>query len=627
MPSRLEEFEKKLYKRGEGETKKKKGYEVYKEEEVNIVKEGWDEESLRKVTSHVWKKDLKILIFLLFFAGAVAAGYFWYVSEEPFQTADVRGELSGPARVTAGDEVTFSAAWRNVSTIALRDAEVVFEWPEGAVPDPGDALPDGERRFKTQLGTILPQQEKNLIFKGRIYGEEGAVREVAATLRYAPEGLSKPFEDVRKFTVTVASTPFALSVRAPAQVVSEKEFEVMLEYQNQSDAAFDNVVIRANYPSGFSLVSAAPEPVRDGRVWELRRMEGKSDGTITLKGKLTGVQEEVKFLDFEIGVEKDEEHFVQYGGASAEISIASSALLVFQTVNGSRDYVANPGASLSFTISYKNTTNVQIPNAVIIAKIDETYIDIKTLAVQWGSFDGRTNSIVWNAVGVPELGILDPKETGTVSFSVGLKQTFIPKSFTDKNLTVSAMAKITSSVPPESLGGLPIESEDTVEVKINTQFFFNEKAYYKDGPIVNSGPLPPRVGQRTTYAVTWQLSSTINDVDISEVTAVMPPNVEWTGVTSPADAPITYDPNSGIISWKPEKVFAGSGILIPATRVDFQLAFVPALVHVGQVVNLVSGATLKGADAFTGTRIERSVPAVSTDLLNMIKGDEGRVAQ
>jgi len=350
-----------------------------------------------------------------------------------------------------------------------------------------------------------------------------------------------------------------------------------------------------------------------------------TSGKIKIKGSFLGAQGESKSVYIELGIAGDNGAFVQYARADSAVSIASSALFVFLTANDSRDLTTNPGGSIQFKAHYKNTTNVQIPNVAILASIDDKYIDVKTLGVQWGSFDGRTNSIIWNAVGVPELAVLDPKEEGVVSFSATLKPVFLPKNFSDKNLTVSARVRITAATPPESLSGLPLESEDTISVKINTQFSFNEKAYFQDGFFQNTGPVPPAVGQRTTFGISWQLANTINDVDEIEVTAVVPPNVEWTGQVYPQDANIAFDQYNGVIRWKPGKVFAGAGTLMPVTRVDFQLAFTPALVHVGQVINLVSGATLKAVDTFTGTKMERQVSPVNTDLLNSLKGEQGRV--
>lgn len=626
MANRLEEFEKKLYKRGGDETRTQKGYEVYKEDEGKIVKEGWDEDVLRASAPRGIGKGLTIPFFVLLFALVIAGGYVWYFADEPFRTKDVSGTISGPDRITAGEEISFTVKYRNNTKVALRDGQIIVTWPEGAVSvKEGEAFDLG-RKAPADIGTILPGQEKDAVFTGRVYGPTDAAKQIEAVFRYVPEGFSSPFEAKQVFSFTIVSTPFAVNIQAPAQVVSEKELAVVIEYTNQSDAQFDNVVIKAAQSSGFKLASAEPAPSED-YTWKLGTVRGRQSGTITLKGNFSGAQGESRSLYAEIGALERENEFVQYANASASVAIASSALFVFQTVNDSRDFVANPGTTLSYKIRYKNTTNVQIPNVVIVAKIDESYIDVRSLNVQWGSFDGRTNSVIWNAVGVQDLAILDPKEEGQVSFSVNLKPVFLPKNFSDKNLTVLSNAKITSSVPPESLSGLPIENEDTLAVKINTQFSFNQKAYFTDGLIQNTGTLPPRVGARTTYAVSWQLSNTINDVGEIEVSAVIPPNVEWTGVVSPSNAPLTYDQNTGVITWKPGTVFAGTGILIPATRVDFQVGFTPALVHVGQTVNLVSAAVLKAADLFTGTKIERQASQVDTNLLGTLKGDDGRVSQ
>jgi len=621
MDSRLEEFEKKLYKPGETEEKKQESYEVYKEEAVGKKWGGW-EEGGRPFGQVRRGRGLAIVLLFFFASLAVVGGYYVYTAERPFDQKSVQGDISGPARISSGDEVAFTVTYRNNASVALRDAKIFFTWPEGAV------LPDGTpaKEMKADVGMIVPKQEKSVTFKGRMYGAKDQEKEITVSFQYTPETVAAVFEDKRKIIVAIVATPLAITTNAPAQAVSDKEIKIEVEYQNQSDAKFENMELRATYPVGFHVAASDPEPSSDG-VWKLGTIEGRKGGKIMITGSFSGAQGETKSLYFEMGAKGANNEFLQYASADSVVSLATSALFVFQTINDSRDYAANPGTSLRYRVRYKNTTNIQIPNAVILARIDESLVDVKTLVVQWGSFDGRTNSIVWNSVGVPELAVLDPKEEGEVSFSVNLKASFLPKNFSDKNFVVTSTARITAAASPESLAGLPLDSEDTLSVKVHTQFSFNETAYYADGLIQNSGPLPIRVGERTTFAISWQLSNTINDVDTIEVTAVVPPNVEWTGVVYPQDANIKYDQNNGVITWKPGKVFAGAGFLTPPKRVDFQVAFVPALVHVGQTVNLVSAANLKATDTFTGLAMERQVPQVDSNLLNSLKRDEGRVIQ
>ncbi|MCR4322696.1 MAG: hypothetical protein NUV61_01245 [Candidatus Azambacteria bacterium] len=623
MDSRLEEFEKKLYTRKEDEAVKRKEYETYKEEDATRMRGGWEKNEPASLTIGARKIRLKSIAVLVFVALSIGAGYYLFTREQPFDSASVRGGIEGPARVSSGDEISYTVTYRNNTNIPLRGAKIVFTWPEGAVVSDEDGSTSQE--VQEDIGMIVPGQEKSVTFKGRIYGVTDEQKMITVVFRYTPENVAAEIEDKKTLVTTIVTTPIALIMQAPEQAVSGKEIEIAVEYQNQSDAPFSNMELRVVYPGEFTFVSADPAPTSGNTVWTLGAIDGRESGRIKIKGSFSGAQGEVKSIYLELGVIGDDGIFVQYARADSTITIASSALFVFLTANDSRDYTVNPGAPIQFKVHYKNTTNVQIPNVTILASVDNTNIDIQKLAVQWGVFDGRANAIVWNPVSVPELAVLDPKEEGVVSFSVPVKPGFLPKSFSDKNLTVVARTRITAVAQPESLRGLPLESEDTVSVKINTQFSFNEKAYFQDGLLLNSGPLPPTVGQRTTFGISWQLSSTINDVDGIEVTAVIPSNVEWTGKIYPQDANISFDPNNGIIRWKPGKVFAGTGTLISLAKVDFQLAFTPAEVHIGQVINLISGATLKAVDTFTGTEMERQVSAVTTSLLGSLKGDQGRV--
>ena len=625
MTNRLEEFEKKLYTRDSGKEKKQKSYELYKEEDLFAPRPGWEGDRRRFSLAGSGFKIAMVFLALLAVGAIAVFGYLYSRQDGLFDVREVKVFIYGPENISTGDEVSFSIVYKNDSNVVLRDAELIFEWPERSVLSI-DEVPAGSLSVKYDFGTIVPFQEKTAVMKGRIFGLRGEEKVVKASFSYRPENTDSAFEDSVTASVKIAATPLAVKLNVPDQAVSGKELSLLLEYQNQSDADFSDMSVKLLYPSGFNFVSADPAPTSENNIWKLGDIKGRTNGLIKINGSFSGAQGEVKSMYAEIGQFDGNDQFISYAGTESRTGLASSALVVFQTVNDSRDYATNPGTVLRYKIRYKNTTNYQISNAVILAEIDEKYVNIKSLNISWGAFDARTNSIIWNSIGVPDLAVLDPKEEGDVSFSINVKPVFLPKDFSDKNLTIVSAAKITSATPPEQLAGLPIEGEDRLEAKINTQFSFNEKAYYQDGVIQNSGPVPPKVGERTTYAISWQLTTTINDVDDLEVIAVIPPTVEWTGVVSPADADIKYNPENGEVKWRAGKVLAGTGIFMPVRKVDFQVAFTPALVHVGDLINLLSNAVLKVTDSFTGMKIERTASQVNSDLLNALK-EGGRVTQ
>lgn len=624
----LEEFEEKLYKRKEEETKKRKTYETYQEKDSVVTQEWWEEKELEMIVPRRTTYHVTLTLLLALFCGLVVYGYYWYTTDEPFSTTDVKIGITHPAQITAGDEVHFSVLIRNTTSLALQETDITLIWPEGTAAGDTSLLLETGQKTKKTLGTLLPGQEKEVIFRAKIYGSKDTIKKGEMIIHYRPDGLPSLVEKREEFSVSIIGTPLALHLKLPTQAASEKEIEMTLEYTNQSESIFNNIILQATYPTGFTFISAVPPPHKTNNIWQLDKIVGKGSGVIVVKGSFSGVSGESRLVSFNIVSEEKKQKPIIYAHTEESLLIASSALFIFQTVNDSRDFIANTGETLHYKIRYKNTTTTAIPQVVIIAKLDNKYLNIKSLKIPWGSFYGRTNSIIWNGEGVKDLAILDPQEEGEVSFSINVNPSFIPKTETDKNISITSHAKITSSVPPDTFRGLPIDSEDEVKIKINTQFSFHETAYWGEGLIPNTGTLPPRVGQRNTFAISWQLSNSTNDVDAIEVSAKLPPHVSWTGVVLPENAPLVYDENSGIIVWKPGIIIpAGTGFFNPVKRVDFQVAFTPLLADVGRVIPLLSAASLIATDIFTHTTIERQAQAIASDLLGTLTENESRVSE
>ena len=86
-------------------------------------------------------------------------------------------------------------------------------------------------------------------------------------------------------------------------------------------------------------------------------------------------------------------------------------------------------------------------------------------------------------------------------------------NFNDKNFSANAAVKIDSSNIPAALQGTQLAGTDSVNVKLNSKLAIASKGYYKDNEMPNSGPLPPTVGQQTTYTIHWLVTNLSNDVD------------------------------------------------------------------------------------------------------------------
>ncbi|OGZ07551.1 MAG: hypothetical protein A3C13_04880 [Candidatus Lloydbacteria bacterium RIFCSPHIGHO2_02_FULL_50_11] len=151
-------------------------------------------------------------------------------------------------------------------------------------------------------------------------------------------------------------------------------------------------------------------------------------------------------------------------------------------------------------------------------------------------------------------------------------------------------------------------------VRVSSQVQFASRAVYYVGPFVNSGPIPPRVEQETTYTVIWSIVNTSNSINNTEVRAVLPIYVEWYGSVSPGTENLTYNQNTNEVVWTAGNIPAGTGIDKPPREVAFQVVLTPSLSQLRSAPALVTQIRLSATDAFTGVLLEQNKSDITTDL-------------
>ncbi len=242
-------------------------------------------------------------------------------------------------------------------------------------------------------------------------------------------------------------------------------------------------------------------------------------------------------------------------------------------------------------------------------------MDPSTLSIEDGGvFDFGSRAVVWGPGGTEQLREVVPGQAGEFHFRVGTRERPAVRTAADKNFIVRVKAAISSPRPPKELEGAELSPEDVVEFKVATTVLFSGRAVFRTSPIPNAGPLPPKVGEKTSYVVVWELRNLSNEVENAEVKTSLPPNVRWEEVVSPQDAEVRFDPASGEVRWRIGKVEAGTGVLTPARRAAFQVAIIPSEIDVGKSPALTTESRFSGRDTFTGEEIVLQTDALSTKL-------------
>jgi hypothetical protein len=151
-----------------------------------------------------------------------------------------------------------------------------------------------------------------------------------------------------------------------------------------------------------------------------------------------------------------------------------------------------------------------------------------------------------------------------------------------------------------------IQSNTQAHVLVATDLALN--AYLSHGgQFQDRGPLPPKVETETQYTVTWNASNSTNAVANAVVTATLPSYVKWTGMLSPANAPITYNPIGGIVTWTIGDIPENQ-----AKTASFQVSITPSISQIGDHPTIVSDQRINAFDRFARSPIETTAPPVTT---------------
>jgi hypothetical protein len=163
----------------------------------------------------------------------------------------------------------------------------------------------------------------------------------------------------------------------------------------------------------------------------------------------------------------------------------------------------------------------------------------------------------------------------------------------------------------------------TKTLKVESVTELTSYALYSTGAFTNSGPVPPRAEEVTTYTIVWHVENGTNAITDGRVSATLPPYVTWLDLTTSAPV-FTYNPQTKEISWRAGDLKAGEG-----REASFQVSVRPSVSQEGEIITLVNRQSFRATDRFTGTVLTSEGPAITTKLFADPKyeRDDGRVQE
>lgn len=572
-------------------------------------------ESLAKVNSAVSLPLLKKLSWIaggLFVLMTLLAGFIFFRGQNLISAGNVDVRVTGPAEIAAGETLSLQVSVSNQNQATLELADLIVEYPPGSRMAGAVATPISRERLP--LGDITPGETANRTVKAVIFGEKGSSQELRFTIEYRLANSSAIFDKQANYKVGIASTPLAIVLDLPREVNSRQEIVLEAEIRSNSESEISDPVVMFNYPPGFRFISAIPAPTRNQNIWSLASLRPGKKADIEIRGTLEGQDEEEKSFRISAGTmerETDDELSATYGSALETVTIKRPYVGLDVQIGGSAtpQVVANSRESILAEVAWLNNTTDEILDGEISVKLSGQVLDKTSVAAGRGYFNSGSGTVLWNKINLPALGRVMPGEGANISFNfstvslleegAGLRQPALDLEVQFKGRRISGDGKTEA-----------VFSTAKRQVKFNSVAQFAAKALQRSGSFINRGPLPPKVGEETTYTIVWSVLNSSNNLENARVTASLPPYVRWLGISQPLAETVRFNGEStggGEVIWELGPVNSGVGTGAPAREISFQVALRPSVGQVGTAPKLLLQPVFSGVDSFTGATLSATL--------------------
>ncbi|NOY35647.1 MAG: hypothetical protein GXP44_01860 [bacterium] len=608
----LKNLKKRLYKKGESFKERGERPRIYGRRE-SLPSSHWPKPSARKKKGAFF--PLKVLLaasFVFFLVSLSAFLYFWLGDSNVVSSGNIGVEIKGPPYVQGGEINTLDIFVENKNNTDLEMADLIVDFPESSFSSDGSPL----SRERYSFGTIAPGASIKKTISVVLLGKEDEEKNIKATLEYRLAQSNAIFAKSGSYTVKISRPPVGVSLLIPKEINAKREMEVKVGIVSNSEAVIRNLVLRLDYPSGFQFSGATPSPSRKNNLWKIGDFDPSQERNISIRGIVEGQDLEEKAFRATAGVIKADGTFIPYGESAETVVVKKPYIDLVLFVNGkdSEKNIASAGDSLRVEVAWKNNLSSPVRDAKVSIKIKGAALDQKSISVSKGFYRTFDKTLLWNSASKPELSAIDPGEVGRAQFSFSILNPLPVRTAGDKNFAIELEGSIEGTAISGTSQSGKIQNSITKEIKIGSRLQLAAAATHYSGPFKNTGPMPPRVGEETTYTITWSLGNNVNDFSGVKVSAPLPSYMRWLGKISPSGENVSFDDVSGNIVWDAGAVPAGTGIVRPAREVSFQVALDPNLSQVGSSPELIGKTSLEAKDEFTGETLKDEKSALTTRL-------------
>jgi hypothetical protein len=558
--------------------------------------------------SHGYRKIVLVGTLLVALVSAFVAAAFWYFGQDNISGDNISLHVSGPATIGGSETMSLQVGLTNQNTVTVESAVLVLKYPSGtrSVGEPVKNL--YEERIS--LGTLAPGEARNIPLQVAIYGKENDSKQIEATLEYKIVGSDGTFYKVAEpLEFKITSSPIIMQVSSVRKISAGQDVEIIVQVKSNTSVIQKDVLVTASYPNGFSYKSSTPEPIYNQNTWKIEELKPGQGSVIKIKGTVTGLTGESFGINLSAGAAETDNQFIVgslLAEARTEFVIESPFLEVGIKIDGDGDgsTVLQEGKGAGVSIAIKNTLDESVYDMVVEVVPSGNVLSSRSVTSGTGYYDSNKNVVRWEVSNNPGFGQVTPGSSQEIGFGISPASLTGASSF---DLTVNVYARrVAEQHAQEQLVGTAKASAK-----------YTSSASVTGHVNLMSGPIPPIVGQTTTYLVAFVAEAGINDVSKTVVRTSLPTYVTWLNDFS-GSGTVTYNPVTKMLEWNVGDIDGGK-----KKELIFSVSISPSTSLIGVAPALTGSIDLYAVDRFTATPLRSFIQPLTTELPPGAGYDEG----
>jgi len=588
------------------------------------------------------KKGKKFFLFLFLFLIILFFGlivYLFISRSEIFQRErSVELKFERLDKILVGRDFTQKISIFNRENSDLVNLELLINFPEdfyfkSAEPACSKNFPKG---CLINFSAIKKERKEEIKIEGKIFGKPQEKKNFTANLTFQLANFSSWFKKEDSGEIVLETHQFYLEIQGSQELINGEEGEFRIKVRNEHQEPVETKII-LSFPKDFQFSFFEPlaeeiDLLETEKSW-LLNFAGMEEKDINFKGFFSSKIEEEKKFKLEIGLISPEKKFFSQQEKEFRVKLLQPGLVSGLRINNSflEEQAASFGQTINFNLSYKNIGQEKISDLLIKFRIiNSEFLNLGNLSSlfwtwqsgekniegnQWKIETTEDKYLFWDKSQIKNLEGIDPGQEGEIIFSLPLRFYEEVSKIKPINPYLNFSFVIEANFFRRQLIIFRIESNE-IKLKIDSKVKLETEARYFDdqGLKIGSGPIPPKVGETTTYILFFRPLNTTNEIKNVRIKTFLPEKITWLGEEKTSIGNLLFDSFLKQITWQIDTIPTYSGGPHSYLEASFKIGLTPSEDDRGKILTLLEKTILEAEDSFTGAKIYLEARSLDTNL-------------